>query len=113
MMPYLKYMGNCLSRLLLCLALGAQAALFAEQSAWEHSMNVALEAAARQDYPHSEAAFLDAVRELEMVNAADPRLGPTINSLGLVYRAENKLADAEKAFRRAAVFIEKSNNPES
>ena len=106
-------MGNWLSRLLLCLALGAQAAVSGNQANWEHDMDTALQAAARQDYAQSEAAFLSAVKELELLNPADPRLGPTINSLGLVYRAENKLAEAEKAFRRSAAFIEKTNTPES
>ena len=76
-------------------------------------MDVALQAAARQDYARSEAAFLAAVKEMELLNPNDSRLGPTINSLGLVYRAEKKLPQAEAAFRRAAIFIEKSNTAES
>lgn len=112
-MPYLKDMGNRLPRAIICLALGAQAAVLADEANWAHDMDIALQAAARQNYAQSEAAFVAAVRELEMFNANDPRLGPTINSLGLVYRAENKLADAEKAFRRAGTYIEKVNSPES
>ncbi len=76
-------------------------------------MDIALQAAARQNYAQAEAAFVAAVRELELIGPNDPRLGPTINSLGLVYRAENKLPDAEKAFRRAAEFIDKGGNPAS
>src|ERR1700728_4475332 len=106
-------MGNRLPRLSICLALGASSALFADQASWEHSMDVALQAAARQNYAVSENGFAAAVRELEMMNPNDPRLGPTINSLGLVYRAENKLHEAEGAFRRALVYIEKANNADS
>src|SRR5271166_4287607 len=103
-MPYFKDMGTWLPRLSICLALGAPATLFADEANWSHDMDIALTAAARQNYAQSEAAFVAAVRELELMSPDDPRLGPTINSLGLVYRAENKLADAEKAFRRAATY---------
>jgi tetratricopeptide (TPR) repeat protein len=107
-------MGNWLPRLSICLALGANGiAICAEPLNWEHTMDVALQAAARQDYATSENAFLAAVRALEMGNPADPRLGPTINSLGLVYRAENKFKEAEAAFRRACIFIEKANTTDS
>ena len=106
-------MGTWLPRVSLCFALIAQAVLFADEANWSHDMDIALTAAARQNYAQSEAAFVSAVRELELMNQNDPRLGPTINSLGLVYRAENKLADAEKAFRRAASYIEKTNAPDS
>jgi tetratricopeptide (TPR) repeat protein len=112
-MPYFKDMGNRLSRLSLCLAFGAQTLLFADEANWSHNMDLALQAAARQNYAQSEAAFVAAVRELELISPNDPRLGPTINSLGLVYRAENKLPQAEGAFRRAALFIEKANAPDS
>jgi len=112
-MPYFKDMGNCLPRISLCLALGAQAVLFADEANWAHDMDLALQAAARQNYAQSEAAFVAAVRELELTNPDDPRLGPTINSLGLVYRAENKLLQAEGAFKRSATYIEKSNTPDS
>jgi tetratricopeptide (TPR) repeat protein len=112
-MPYFKDMGYRVRCLSLCLALGAQAALLADQAAWEHDMDTALQAAARQDYAQSEAAFLAAVKELESMNPGDPRLGPTINSLGLVYKAENRLPLAEAAFRRATAYVEKSNSAES
>src|SRR5450631_694676 len=106
-------MGNWLLRLSFCLALVAQGALFADQASWERNMDIALQAAARQDYIQAETSFLVAVRELELFNPNDQRLGPTINSLGLVLRAEGKLAQSEAAFRRAATFIEKANSTDS
>jgi tetratricopeptide (TPR) repeat protein len=104
-------MGNWLSGISICLVLSAQGVVLGDEANWQHDMDTALQAAARQNYSRAEAAFVMAVKELELVNANDPRLGPTINSLGLVYRAENKLADAEQAFRRAAQFIDKTNAP--
>jgi len=112
-MAYLKSMGYWLPRLSVCLAISVQGTLFADQARWEHNMDVALQAASRQDYAAAENGFAAAVRELEALNPSDPRLGPTINSLGLVYRAENKYHEAELAFRRAGNFIEKANAPGS
>ncbi len=107
-------MGHSLPRILIGFVLsGAYVLPLLAQSSWEHHMDVALQAAQRQDYAASESAFSAAVRELEMTSPNDQRLGPTINSLGLVYRAENKLKDAEMAFRRAYVFIEKANRADS
>src|SRR5579862_6449453 len=107
-------MGHWFPRLSICVVLAAQGVhLFADVTNWERNMDLALQAAARQDYAVSENGFIAAVRELELNNPADPRLGPTINSLGLVYRAENKLKDAELAFRRSLGFIEKANTADS
>lgn len=105
-------MGYRLPCLSICLALSVQGALYAEQASWEHNMNIALEAAARHDYTVSENYFAAAIRELEIASPDDPRLGASINSLGLVYRAENKPKEAEGAFRRALVIIEKTNHTE-
>jgi len=112
-MAYLKSMGYWLPRLSVCLAISVQGTLFADQARWEHHMDVGLQAASRQDYAASETAFAAAVRELEAMNPNDPRLGPTINSLGLAYKAESKFRESELAFRRAGTFIEKTNAPGS
>lgn len=106
-------MGKWFTRVSMLLALSAQAFLLADDANWQHDMDVALQAAARQNYPRAEAAFVSAVRELELINPNEPRLGPTINSLGLVYRAEGKLAEAEKCFRRAGTFIDNTNSANS
>jgi tetratricopeptide (TPR) repeat protein len=105
-------MGNWCPRSLIGLVLLAQGvSLFAGEAEWKRQMDAALQSAARKDYAGSETAFSAAIKELEMTNPNDPRLGPTINSLGLVYRAENKLPQAEAAFRRAMVYIGKTNPP--
>ena len=66
----------------------------------------ALHAAGAKDYPRAEQAFLKAVQEAGRFGPDDPRLGTTLNSLGLVYRAEKKYGDADSAYRRALVIME-------
>jgi len=66
----------------------------------------ALHAAAVKDYPKAEQAFLKAVQEAGRFGPDDPRLGTTLNSLGLVYRAEKKYGEAESVYRRALAIME-------
>jgi tetratricopeptide (TPR) repeat protein len=73
---------------------------------WKGSVLVALNAAAAQDYPRAEQGLLKAVREAESFGPNDIRVGSTLNSLGLVYRAEKKFSEAEAAYRRALVIME-------
>jgi hypothetical protein len=107
-------MGTWIRCLPIGLVLAIQClALLADEATWEHHMDIGVSAAGRQDYATAEAAFAASVRELEKINPGDSRLGPAINSLGAVFRAENKLHEAEIAFRRAMAYIEKFNGPES
>jgi len=66
----------------------------------------ALHAAGAKDYPKAEQAFLKAVQEAGRFGPDDPRLGTTLNSLGLVYRAEKKYGEAEGVYRRALGIME-------
>src|SRR5215472_6641934 len=108
-------MGSRLSRVFVPFALltGAWVPLLADEAEWQRQMDIALQSAARQNYSASVAAFTAAIRELEMSNPSDLRLGPTINNMGLVYRAANNLPQAEAAFRRAMTYIEKTTSPQS
>jgi tetratricopeptide (TPR) repeat protein len=73
---------------------------------WRRLISAALRAAGAQDYSKSEQLFLKAVQEAEQFGPADARLGTTFNSLGLIYRAEKKFAEAEKAYRRALTIMD-------
>jgi tetratricopeptide (TPR) repeat protein len=72
---------------------------------WKNLVMQALGAASANDYPRAEQAFLGALREAERFGPQDTRVGTTLNSLGLVYRAEKKFSDAERAYRRALVIM--------
>jgi len=58
-----------------------------------------------KNYPRAEQSLLDALHEAEDFGPADARLGSTLNTLGLVYMAENKLKDAEAAYRRSLAIL--------
>jgi tetratricopeptide (TPR) repeat protein len=73
---------------------------------WRSLVVQALRAAGEHDYPKAEQTFVKAVREAESFGPNDIRLGSTLNSLGLVYRAEKKYGDAEGAYRRALAIME-------
>lgn len=74
--------------------------------AWKSLVMQALDAAGASDYSKSEQVFLKAVHEAERFGPTDARVGTTLNSLGLVYRAEKKFSEAESAYQRAAAILE-------
>src|SRR6266849_5174215 len=57
-------------------------------SAWQTYLMQALYAAGARDYPKSEGLFKEALHEAERFGPDDARIGTTLNSFGLVYRAE-------------------------
>jgi tetratricopeptide (TPR) repeat protein len=77
-----------------------------DERLWKRDVIEALKAAGEHDYPKSEQAFMKALHESENFGPQDIRTGSTLNSLGLVYRAEKKYSDAEAAYRRALVIME-------
>jgi tetratricopeptide (TPR) repeat protein len=77
-----------------------------DERPWRHFVVEALKAASVQDYPKAEQGLVRAVREAESFGQNDIRVGSTLNSLGLVYRAEKKYSEAEAAYRRALVIME-------
>jgi tetratricopeptide (TPR) repeat protein len=72
---------------------------------WRTDVIKALRAAGQKDYPGAEQAFVQALKEAERFGPEDTRVGTTLNSLGLVYRAEKKYSEAEAAYRRALVIM--------
>ena len=74
--------------------------------AWTGHMMEAIKALGTNDYAAAEQAYLKAVHETESFPAKDARRGSTLNSLGLVYRAEKKYSEAEAAYRRALPIMQ-------
>jgi tetratricopeptide (TPR) repeat protein len=73
---------------------------------WRAAMLEGMNAAGVNNYSRAEQALLRAVHLAEAFGPKDPRTGSTLNSLGLVYRAEHKYAEAESAYRRALPIME-------
>lgn len=86
---------------------------YAQNDPWTTLVTQALNAASSHDYASSERIFEQALQTAQRFGADDPRVGTTLNSMGLVYRAENKFADAESAFRRALAILQKSYGKDS
>jgi tetratricopeptide (TPR) repeat protein len=84
----------------------SQSASAQDERLWKRLVMDALKAAGEHDYPKSEQAFTKALHQAENFGPNDIRAGSTLNSLGLVYRAEKKYGDAEGAYRRALVIME-------
>lgn len=80
---------------------------------WKDLVMKALYEASAKDYAKSEQSFLQAVKEAERFGAEDARLGTTLNSLGLLYRAEKRYADAETAYRKALAILLRSYGVDS
>ncbi len=79
-----------------------------DDGAWKFSVLQGLDAAGKKDFSKAEQSFLKALRQAEAFGPQDTRVGVTLNSLGLLYRAEHKYADAETAYRRAIAIIERA-----
>jgi tetratricopeptide (TPR) repeat protein len=77
-----------------------------DEGPWKRSVMDGLKAAGDHDYPRAEQAFVKALHEAANFGPRDIRIGSTLNSLGLVYRAEKKYTEAEAAYRRALVIME-------
>ena len=77
-----------------------------DDRAWRNEIIQGLHAAGERDYPKAEQAFVQALKEAEHFGRDDTRVGSTLNSLGLVYRAEKKYSEAEAAYRRALVIMD-------
>jgi tetratricopeptide (TPR) repeat protein len=77
-----------------------------DEKLWKQYMMDAMKSAGDHDYPKSEQAFVKALHQSENFGPSDMRIGSTLNSLGLVYRAEKKYSDAEGAYRRALVIMQ-------
>jgi tetratricopeptide (TPR) repeat protein len=77
-----------------------------DEGPWKALVLQALDAAGKNDYAKAEQSFLKALREAEAFGPQDSRVGTTLNSLGLVYRAEHKYSEAEGAYRRGLAIIE-------
>ena len=75
---------------------------------WKRLVMQALYAASSNNYSSAEQIFLRATHEAERFGAEDARVGTTLNSLGLIYRAEKKYPDAENSYRRALAILEKA-----
>ena len=76
--------------------------------AWKNLVMQALYSAGANDYKKAEQLLQKALRESERFGPADPRIGTTLNSLGLVYKAERHFAEAEASFRRSLGILEKA-----
>jgi tetratricopeptide (TPR) repeat protein len=101
-------MPHNLVSLLVALAVlttGPAATAQPDDGPWRTDIIKALRAAGEKDYPGAEQAFVQALKEAQRFGPEDTRVGTTLNSLGLVYRAEKKYSEAEAAYRRALVIM--------
>src|SRR4051812_11047031 len=83
------------------------------EDAWKDLVMSGLYAAGEKDNVKAEQQLLKALKEAEHFGAGDVRVGTTLNSLGLVYRAQKKLAEAESAFRRSLTILDNTYGPDS
>lgn len=88
---------------LLAVLAGAQV----DESAWRDAVVAGMKAAGAHDYAKAEQELVKALHEAQQrFGGFDSRLGSTLNSLGLVYRAEKKYGEAESSYRRALIIMQ-------
>jgi tetratricopeptide (TPR) repeat protein len=84
-----------------------------DDDTWKMLVMRALYQAGAKDMGKAEQSMQDALKEAEKFGSQDPRVGSTLNSLGLIFREEKKFADAEGAYKRALAVLMKSYGPDS
>jgi tetratricopeptide (TPR) repeat protein len=77
------------------------------EEAWRNLFTQGMYFAGAKDYARAEQTLLSAIHEAERFGAGDVRVGSTVNTLGLVYLAENKFGEAESAYQRSLTIMEK------
>lgn len=92
--------------LLVCAALAGVAAAQVDESAWKSAVMAGMRAAGAHDYAKAEQELLKALHAAQAFGGFDARLGSTLNTLGLVYRAEKKYAESEASYRRASIIMQ-------
>jgi tetratricopeptide (TPR) repeat protein len=80
---------------------------------WKDLVAQGQHAAGAGDYANAEQIFLKATHEAERFAVDDVRVGNTLESLGQVYAAEKKFTDAESAYRRALLIVQRANGEDS
>ena len=98
--------GAALTALMNLVTAGGLAAQAQDRGLWEHEVADALRAAQTQNYAAAEQGLMKALHDAERLGANDVSVGSTLNSLGLVYRADRKYGEAEAAYRRALRIME-------
>lgn len=80
---------------------------------WQDLFMKALNYHGAKDYAKAEQTFNLALHEAERFGPMDPRVGTSLNSLGLTLRDGKKFAESEAAYRKALVIFDKAYGPDS
>jgi tetratricopeptide (TPR) repeat protein len=82
------------------------AAVAQDEGPWKAASVEGMNAVEKNDLAHAEQSLLRAVRLAEEFGPRDVRVASTLNTLGLIYRAEHKFSEAEAAYRKALPIME-------
>jgi tetratricopeptide (TPR) repeat protein len=84
----------------------------AQQSNWAAHMHSAKQARQTGNHDAAEKHFQAAVEEAERMGPDELRLASSLNSLALLYQAQERYAEAEPLFERSLELLEKKLGPE-
>jgi tetratricopeptide (TPR) repeat protein len=75
---------------------------------WEHYMAEGAKAYQHGQETDAEMFYLAALEEVQNTDPADPRLAATLNTLAVLYHAQNKYAQAEPLYQRVLTLLEQT-----
>ena len=82
-------------------------------SPWERYTDAGTEAYQQRQYAEAEKQFLAALQEAQKLGPEDPRVGTSLNNLGVLYKTQGKYAEAEPLYQRALAIREKTLGPDN
>lgn len=79
--------------------------------AWDRFTEAGQKAQEQGRYRDAEKKYKEALQAIESSNAQDPRLGISLNNLGVLYQVQAKYLESESMFHKAIEHLEKSPGP--
>src|SRR5260370_16981865 len=89
------------------------APLSGNEMTWDATIHAAVQAYLGAQYGRAESLLLAALETAKVFGPSNPRLSASLRTLGVVYEAMGRYAEAERLFRQALDILQQPNPQET